>query len=334
LTHIDSRNRKSRKEKSTIIGKKVAKIMEVGLHMQSASYSTAEAARLLRVSIPTLKRMCETGDIPYFKTPGGHLRIPAEGLKSMQGKAGGSTTSTPSGVLQSRRERVEELNLEGQELRAQRELRKLRNEEAAETAQRRAEDEARQQQSQQRAQEAAQQQIARLNREAQERRERVELGQIAEFRQRWFQIAENKADGVDRLSAVQRKQLLEALEIEINRRTPADECRMETVLARTVKAVVEPWECEWRREQAEHAARQVKARVMERLLFQFPYEATDSEKTGALSAMQMALESLPANTPEPELVRGARQALDPVRQQVEKRLLSERVVQGAVGQLP
>jgi len=49
--------------------------------------------------------------------------------------------------------------------------------------------------------------------------------------------------------------------------------------------------------------------------------------------MPIALESLPASTPEPELCRAARQALDPVRQQVEKRLLAERVVQWAVGQL-
>jgi hypothetical protein len=110
------RNRKSRKEKSAKIGEKVVKIIVVGQHKQSASYSAAEAPRLLRVSNPTLKRMCATRDIPCFKTSGGYLCIPVNGLKSIQGKAGGSTTSTPSSVLQSRRERVEELNLEGQEL--------------------------------------------------------------------------------------------------------------------------------------------------------------------------------------------------------------------------
>ena len=67
--------------------------------MESVSYSAAEAARLLRVSIPTLKRMCDAGEIPCFRTPGGHLRIPADGLKNFQGKATGSTTSAPSSVL-------------------------------------------------------------------------------------------------------------------------------------------------------------------------------------------------------------------------------------------
>jgi hypothetical protein len=90
--------------------------MSVGLVMQNASYSMAVAVRLLRVSIPTLKWMCATEDIPYFKSSGGHLCIPVNGLKNIQAKAGGSTTSTPSSMLQSRRERVEELNLEGQEL--------------------------------------------------------------------------------------------------------------------------------------------------------------------------------------------------------------------------
>lgn len=302
--------------------------------MQSASYSAAEAARLLRVSIPTLKQMCATGEIPHFKTPGGHLRILVDGLESIQGKAGRLTTSTPSSVLQSRRERVEELNLEGQELRSQRELRKLRNEDAAEAEQRRAENEARQQESQRRAQADAQERIDRFKREAQERQEHAELELIAEFRERWFQVAESKADRVDRLSAEQRKQLLDALEVEINKRGPADEARMEMVLTRTIKAVVEPWDCEWRREDAEQAARQVGARAMERLLWQFPYQATDSERAEAMAAMQAALGSLPASTPEPELVRVARKALDPVRQQVERRLMAERVLQWAVGQLP
>lgn len=42
--------------------------MSEGLVIQNASYSAAEATRLLRVSTPTLKRMSATGDIPYFKT--------------------------------------------------------------------------------------------------------------------------------------------------------------------------------------------------------------------------------------------------------------------------
>ena len=306
----------------------------MGQGTQTGSYSAAEAARLLRVSIPTLKQMCATGEIPHFKTPGGHLRILVDGLKSIQGKADSSTTIRPSSVLQSRRERIEEINLEGQELRAQRELRKLRNEEAAEAEQRRVEDEARQQESERRARAAAQVQIDRLNREAQESRERAEFEQIVEFRERWFQVAESKVNEVDRLSAEQRKQLLDALEVEINKRGPADGGRMEMVLVRTVKAVMEPWECEWRREQAEQAARQAGARTMERLLWQFPYQATDSEKADAMAAMKVALVSLPASTSEPELVRVARQAFDPVRQRVDRRLLAERVVQWAVGELP
>src|SRR5437899_12917817 len=79
--------------------------------MESVSYSAPEAARLLRVSIPTLKRLCETGEIPCFRTPGGHLRIPADGLKSFQGKGSGSTTSAPSSRLQDRRESLEQKRL-------------------------------------------------------------------------------------------------------------------------------------------------------------------------------------------------------------------------------
>src|SRR3989442_2681276 len=112
--------------------------------METVSYSAAEAARLLRVSIPTLKRMCAAGEIPCFRTPGGHLRIPADGLKNFQGKASRSTTSAPSSVLATRRERVEELNLEGQELRASRDLEKLRAEQDQEEERRAAQVQAQQ----------------------------------------------------------------------------------------------------------------------------------------------------------------------------------------------
>ena len=173
--------------------------------MESVSYSAPEAARLLRVSIPTLKRMCKGGEIPCFRTPGGHLRIPADGLKNFQGKGSGSTTSAPSSVLVNRRERLEELNLEGQELRAQRELRKLRNEEAAEAEQRRAEAEQRQGEAKRRAQTAEQDRIDRLHREAEERKRQAEVQRVADFRRRWLNVAERKADEVGWLSAQGRK---------------------------------------------------------------------------------------------------------------------------------
>lgn len=106
--------------------------------MDKESYSAAEAARILGVSIPTLKSIVADGDLESFKTTGGHLRILAESVEAFQHGNNNHTsrpTVQPSTVLMNRRERVQELGLEAQELRAQRDLSKLRKE-AAEEAER------------------------------------------------------------------------------------------------------------------------------------------------------------------------------------------------------
>lgn len=100
------------------------------------AFTVAEAARALRVSIPTLKELCSRGTLASFRTPGGHLRVSARAIETFRESAGPPRTSrAPSEVLQNRRERVEELNLEALELRAKRDLAKLRREEEAERRQ-------------------------------------------------------------------------------------------------------------------------------------------------------------------------------------------------------
>ena len=47
------------------------------------SFSASEAAALLRVSIPTLKRMVGEGRLESFRTPGGHLRILAASVDTL-----------------------------------------------------------------------------------------------------------------------------------------------------------------------------------------------------------------------------------------------------------
>ena len=101
--------------------------------MSNQSYSVAEAARLLGVSSPTVKRMAADGKLDSFRTPGGHLRFPSETVERLR-EGGGKEVRRhgPSPVLTNRQERVEELALEGQELRAQRDLAKLRKKTAEE----------------------------------------------------------------------------------------------------------------------------------------------------------------------------------------------------------
>ena len=74
--------------------------------------------------------MCEEGALQHFVSPGGHRRIPSEAIAAVRtnGRSRSSTASLPSSVLQNRRERLEELGLDAQEIRAHRELDRLRAE--------------------------------------------------------------------------------------------------------------------------------------------------------------------------------------------------------------
>src|SRR5215469_15833196 len=100
------------------------------------SHSVGETASILSLSIPTVKRMVEAGDLEAFRTPGGHTRIFAESIAAVkeQRRSRGRPVNAPSPVLQNRRERLEELTLEAQEHRARRELDKIRREQETEQA--------------------------------------------------------------------------------------------------------------------------------------------------------------------------------------------------------
>jgi len=96
-------------------------------------YTVAQAGRLLGVSVPTIKRMVHHGELQSFQTPGGHLRIATASVERIRtGRAQESRGREPSSVLKNRRERVEELALETQEIRARRDLRQLHKEDAQE----------------------------------------------------------------------------------------------------------------------------------------------------------------------------------------------------------
>ncbi len=73
--------------------------------------------------------MVKDGVLDGFHTPGGHLRVSAESIEAAKSQEARPTrTREASPVLRNRRERIEELTLEAQEMRAQRELGKLRRE--------------------------------------------------------------------------------------------------------------------------------------------------------------------------------------------------------------
>ena len=99
--------------------------------MPEKSYLATEAADAVGVSVPTVKKMVRDRKLRGWHTPGGHLRISAESVRQFLEGSGTKETQhrgEPSGVLQNRRERVEEINLGNQELRATRDANKLRKE--------------------------------------------------------------------------------------------------------------------------------------------------------------------------------------------------------------
>src|SRR5581483_8683577 len=103
-----------------------------------------EAAAALGVSVPTVRQMIARGLLSPFRTPGGHLRFTTESLRAAKGESAPFSERSHglSHTVQNRRERVEELGLQAQELRAQHELDSLRREQEQEEADRRADAEA------------------------------------------------------------------------------------------------------------------------------------------------------------------------------------------------
>ena len=110
--------------------------------MSAESISVREASLITGMHPQTIKRLCDEGRLPHFKTPGGHYRFRRSDLadftsgRNRRPPAGNG--SGPSSVLQNRRETVEELGLQTQELRARRDLRKLEDEEREAEKQRKA----------------------------------------------------------------------------------------------------------------------------------------------------------------------------------------------------
>ncbi|WIT13943.1 excisionase family DNA-binding protein [Paucibacter sediminis] len=63
-----------------------------------ASYSTAEVANRLRVSIPTVQRWVDQGRLKAWKTPGGHRRLDADSVEHFIAAAGGAEAALPKGL--------------------------------------------------------------------------------------------------------------------------------------------------------------------------------------------------------------------------------------------
>ena len=275
------------------------------------SYSAAEAARLLRVSIPTLKRLCGGGQIPCFRTPGGHLRIPADALKTFQGKPSGSTTSAPSSVLANRRERVEELNLEGQELRASRDLEKLRAEQDQEEERRAAQVQAQQLERQARIEATRFEHAKEERRAAREREEAERARQRRDWQRRWSRWATPSFP--DWLAADQIGLLEEAVNAALGDCEPGDpDDDVAGVLKARIERLIAPW-------RAEREARAQREQLVQRAVHGLPFGATDGDKARATAAVRSALEQVPLGASDMELRAAVAEAMAPTHQAIGER---------------
>ena len=309
---------------------------------EAGSYSASEAAALLGVSIPTLKRMAAEGRVQSFRTPGGHLRTLAESVEAVKERR--PTQPRPvrdaSPVLQNRRERLEELTLDAQEMRAKRELAKLRRDEQEETERREAEAQAREEEAAQRQAELELEQERleheqskermRVDRERSQERQRSEAEQaLAAFRCRWSESASEvlSAKELTWLSAVQRKEILDAIETEIAKRQPQDEPRMVRIVTHAIAALVEPFI-------AQQQARERRKRIIEDTLRKLSCYATDAERARASAVVRESFSRFPWDAEESEIRSAAEEAMRPVTLGIEKRQRDERLLKWVVWELP
>ena len=286
--------------------------------------------------------MVRDGTLEGFRTPGGHLRVTADSIESVKSQRDGRTRPVreASPVLQNRRERIEELTLEAQEHRAKRELTKLEREEQEEADRQEAEAQAREEQAAQRQAEIELERqrlelekgrdSERRKREQAEEWERREAEQaLAEFRFRWMDKARETVSAYQYnwLSAMQRKEIVESLEAEIEKRVPNDEPRMAAILARSLEALVEPLE-------AERKAQGRREELTRRVLWRLPGSATEAERVRARAAIREVLKGFDITADEGEMRVLAEEAIRPIRQAGERRELEARILFWAVSSLP
>ena len=283
--------------------------------MPRTAYSASQASRLAGVSIPTLKRMCAAGEIPYFRTPGGHLRIPADAVERLLGNTAAPPASDPPSGLQDHRERERKLGSRSQELRTRRGVARPRVEPAEDeeklTTQARLRELQRETDF-----EAAQLASQGTRRQAAQELEMEDVRyRHGAFHRRWRGVA---ADSLPTwLSFEQHEKALEALDRVIAGCSEQDEGRMARVLREAIARLLAPWEKErqvaMRREQ-----------VLQSALWSLSGLASASEKVRATAAIRKALAALPLTVLDYEERSIAEEAVRAVNGEVKERLAAEK----------
>lgn len=280
--------------------------------------SVSEAVRLSGLSTRTLKRMAEEGRIKFSRSPGGHVRIARAALNGLLRPANASVPAASS-VLENRKERVEELVLESQELRVKRDLDRQREEDA---------DRERQRAEARRAEAVARELVLRQSRaerkrdaerRERERREAEESQRKAAFEKRWIQFGRDRlaVPALSWLTFEQHSQVLGIVADEVATLGPEDEEIMADVLTETVARVIVPWSLA-------RGAEATRARLIEQSVWrELPACANDQEKARAVVSARAAIADFPLTAVEWELRARLAEALEPHRKAIEERNAEE-----------
>ena len=278
--------------------------------------SISEAERLTGLSARTIKRMAAEGQLKSSRTPGSHMRVSRADVDRLLRRDAPASVSASS-VLQNKRERVEELGLEARELRAQREIDKLR-EEGAQAERARALDRRAHVLAQRRALEEIQLQREQTahDREQEQRKRQREQWQRAWINGSIKVFPEWTSGEVQQILIDAIKSTLDNWDVDDSQEAIGEalECTIERVIAPR---------------RAEREAVNKRDRLIERTISYLPLEATDAEKTFAAMALRSVLAGLPVTASELEIQTAIRAALGPFRQVVDQRLHEERGRAGA-----
>jgi excisionase family DNA binding protein len=273
------------------------------------------------LSSRTLKRMIAAGQLEAFRSPGGHLRVARTAVEKFRRGLGSSTPVAASSVLQNKRERIEELGLEVQELRATREIEKVRAEDSRSERARLLETRV-----QVLTQKRAIQQT-RLQREqiAQER----DRAQKQQEREQWERSWINGTIKFcpDWLLHEQVRTVIAAVKETLTNYDDGQDGIGEALVL-TVNRVVGPWraerEAKEKQQEAERQATQRRESLIDSMTAFSLFQATDVEKASAITAARTALLSIPLNAGELYVRAAISGAIDPFKQVVERRLDDER----------
>jgi hypothetical protein len=214
-------------------------------------------------------------------------------------------------VLQNKRERVEELGLEAQELRAKREIERLQEEDSQAERARTTEARAQVLAHRRALEETRLLREQNAERRAREQRQAQGENERAEFSRRWLRWASNSFP--EWLTTEQQQFVTGAVKTQLAECEPGEpDSEVLLIVQRTIERTVAPW----RAEREEQIRRE---KLIEQAVWRLPWGATDGDKARASASARAALSGLSRDVSGAGLRVALDDALAPTKQAIEER---------------